>query len=501
MSTRANLLILLMALPGLALPCASGARAEEKPGCGRALAPTIHGMPVEEKIEFLESGRREICARSLFGGDCQSSFQRMVDRLAELKNTVDGACASVNPAAVQSADRSGNAFTQQKEALEKTKRSLTQVREHLGKTSEEMRVIREHTVDTVRNHLRAGGASRLPAQAEEALAAAANPATSPEQLRARILAMNTPAYHSEVNSLWVAANALELEQYSRRQGEELGGTLAAVDRNAAPTRQREERMNSLREGSGASNPVAGLLGSPALPGLLGAAAQLAAASKNGSGASSPAAEPSPAPAAMQGAAAGAPSPLPPSRLEAKEAARAGGEEKKAEDKKTTEAEKGKTGGFAAPGSGISGSRTGAEGRLANRGAASSPARAAASAGGDEAGGGDESGRAPASENAVPAEAAGTAGGDAFSSAGGLPGFSASGGVAGEAGPSTPTATGALESILSEDAVDLPESPTASVLAAESAPASEPGLFGRVRAAYVRALKAGLVEESPRDSSR
>ena len=490
-----------MALTGLALLCASGARAEEKPGCGRALAPTIHGMPVEEKIEFLESGRREICGRSLSGGDCQSSFQRMVDRLSELRKTVDGACASVKPAAVQSEDRSANAFSEQREALERTKRSLTEVREHLGRTGEEMRVIREHTVDTVRNHLRARGASRLPAQAEEALAAAANPATPPEQLRARILAMNTPAYHSEVNSLWVAANALELEQYSRRQGQELGGTLSAVDRNAAPTRQREDRMNSVRESSGSSNPIAGLLGSPALPGLLGAAAQLAAASKNSSGASAASPEPSSVPAKAAEAAATAPSQVPASSLEAKEIARGRGGENKTEDKKTAEAEKEKAGRIAGPSSGISGSRIGPGGHPPIRGAASAPASSANSSGGGAAGGKDEAGPAPASDGAQTAEAAGTAGGDAFSSAGGLPGFSSSGGGAGDAGPSTPTATSALEAILSEDAVDLPESATASVLAAESAPASEPGLFGRVRAAYVRALKAGLVEESPRESQR
>ncbi len=494
-----------MVLPGLTLLCASGARAEEKPGCGRALAPTIRGVPVEEKIEFLENGRREICARSLSGGDCQTSFQRMVDRLAELRKSVDGACASVKTApSVQSADRSSNAFSEQRATLEKTKQSLSEVREHLVRTSEEMRVIREHTVDTVRDHLRASGASRLPAQAEEALAAARNPATSPEHLRARILAMNTPAHHSEVNSLWVAANALELEQYSRRQGQELGETIAAVDRNTAPTRQREDRMGSLREGSGASSPIAGILSSPALPGLLGAAAQLAAAAKNSSGASAASPEPSSAPATAAEAAATAPSQVPASSLEAKESARGGGGENKTEDKKTAEAEKVKAGRIAGPSSGISGSRIGPGGHPPIRGAASAQASSATSSGGGAAGGENEAGRAPASEGAQSAqtgEAAGVSGGDGFLSAGGLPGFSGGGSGGGEAGPTTPTATGALEAILNEDAVDLPESPIASALAAESAPASEPGLFGRVRSAYVRALKAGLMEESPGDSYR
>ena len=456
--------------------------------CAGRLSAGDTGKTVEERILFLRSGQGSICPRSLESAKCDEDFGQMIQALEDASREAREACGRLGGGAASSTGASS--FADQRAQLEQARASLDRLRSHFSGTQEKMRDIRQHALRSVVRHLDADPAIQpLEHKARDTVFQAAYPTASVEELRARVLELNVPAHHRDVNTLWVAVNALELEQYSGRQVARLGAGLAEAGRAGDETAGRQQRLGSLNS-SGASNPLGDILSSPALPGLLGAAAQMAAASKGGSGASSapPAQEGNGAKAGSPAAQAAAPSLLPPSKLDEPGQ---GQEEAKANEIAKEEKKAGDTKGglpvtYTAGSSGISSEppRTGGRSAAGAEAARTRVPGGEGSAGGEDtaAAGKEEAGRAPASEARSPSSFADSGGGS-----GGDSHFSGSG----DNGPSTP-ATDALAAILGEEPGAAEES---RATAAAPAEAREATIFEQVRAAYVRGLKDGRLDIS------
>lgn len=324
--------------------------------------------------------------------------------------------------------------------------------------------------------------------AEKALKATVQGQAPPELVRKEILQMGGHGNDRAMNSLWTAANALELEKFYLAEKERMSTIIRGLGntRNVA-----SDRNGSMRSQTGSSSPLSSLLSSPALPAALMAAAQLAAAQKQAEKNESQIPE-------STGSSATAPTPTsgndtpPISALPIKkDEATATPPPPKPEEEKKTETP---AHAFSAPGSG---STLGGFDRLSSLSSAKIPVVAAARAGGQSGGapgGGDASAETPPAANE--SEKAKATGDDFGSMAGGQGG----GGGYGSTGtssmgehsgnPSEPSFIG-LEKILADEGVSPEE--VLGLNKEGSSTQSENTIFVMVHAAYVRQAKMGTLD--------
>lgn len=301
----------------LLLSGALASAAAAAPSCREALSRDVTGVSIDERIAFLRDGNK-FCDQTVGEEDCRESFQAMIQNLEELRAKLDTACREGEHAAERARGACKGAHScleSVRPVVEHAKQSLASVQEHLDKMSGDMKIIREFTVLKVRQWLdtmdkRPAPASappppRMAPMADRMLKAAANPGTHPEELRRLILELNGKGMDPAVVSMWAAANALELEHYSKAQVRGVRSTITGLDKRAGAAEQRANRLNrppdskssltgldNKQAPAGTTNPLPptsapSANGLGALPGLMGAAGQLASAASSPS--SSPAA--------------------------------------------------------------------------------------------------------------------------------------------------------------------------------------------------------------------
>lgn len=288
------------------------AAADQAQLCIERMQSGAGGPSLDDRIQHLQA-EPGVCPRSLEEEDCRGSFDTMIQRLQNTKAKITQACRDAAEAERQAREACNGAqscLQGVRGVLERAKESLGSIKEELGNTAYETKLIREVTLGLIKNHYHQmdknplGKADYKPflPMAQDVLKAAADPETDPGRLRQLIQQkLHNRGHDPAVNSLWLVANALELEQYSRRQRDKIDSTVTGLGRNGTVAGAREGKIKSVPTRTNArssditksdtkqaaappnsavnapttlSSPSSGnALG--ALPGLVGSAAQLA----------------------------------------------------------------------------------------------------------------------------------------------------------------------------------------------------------------------------------